>query len=93
MSALKLFRKENKSIKINYTDFRPDRKFKMAAKERLKKNWFQIYWILIYKLKKLYGNFNQFLTQSEIQEIQSFYYWADKDKEHIYRNYVMTSLC
>ena len=31
------FRKENNSIKINYTDFRPDRKFKMAAKERLKK--------------------------------------------------------
>ena len=34
MSALKLFRKENKSIKINYTDFRPDRKFKMATKGR-----------------------------------------------------------
>jgi hypothetical protein len=38
LSALKLFRGENKSIKINPSDFRPNPKLKMAARGRFSLN-------------------------------------------------------
>ena len=51
----------------------------MAAKECLKKIDFESieYW---YKLRKLCGNSNQFLTQSEIQEIEPALYITEQIK-------------
>ena len=101
--ALKLFRRENKSIKMNPTDFSTWPEIKDVCQGALfnKKIFFtpppqkkrKMLINMINELRNFSGKSKQFVTQSEIQENHRFYYKQKQYQEFTYSKYVMTSLC